>query len=227
LFSIDLVGHRLARRLDRSFRQRAAGLEAERLAGQALQRRERPGSGPHLEFGIADRPQLQQIVFATVMELEAANRLRVTAVEALGQPQHRRQCPNRTAQPPREMAEPVVLPLRRRLSMIARDERDRLDLVGLEAAQVAVGDQVVRVLVVPFVADVDADVVQNRGVLQPFALAIGEPVDRARLIEQRQREPGDVIRMLRPVVAALGELEDAASPHVGIAIGLDDLFPVP
>ena len=32
--------------------------------------------------------------------------------------------------------------------MIARDERDGLDLVRLEAAQVAVLDQVVRVLVV-------------------------------------------------------------------------------
>ena len=97
---------------------------------------------------------------------------------------------------PPQVAEAVVLPLRRRLAVIARDERDRLDLVRLEAAQIAVLDQVVRVLVVALVADVDADVVQERGVLEPFALAVGQAVDGARLIEQRRR------RAARPAARA-------------------------
>ena len=111
--------------------------------------------------------------------------------------------------------------------MVAGDERDDLDLVGLEAAQIAVLDQVVRVLVVPLVADVDADVVQERRVLQPLALAIGQAVHAARLIEQRQREPRDLLRVLGPVVAALGQLDDAAAADVGVAIGLRDLLAVP
>ena len=51
----------------------------------------------------------------------------------------------------------------------------------LEAAQIAVLDQVVRVLVVTLVADVHADVVEQRRVFEPLALAIGQAVDAARL----------------------------------------------
>src|SRR5439155_13653155 len=69
-----------------------------------------------------------------------------------------------------------------------------------------------------------ADVVEDRRVLEPLALAIRQAVNRARLIEQHDREPRDVLRMLRKVVAALGELEDAAPPDVGIPIGLRDLL---
>ena len=49
----------------------------------------------------------------------------------------------------------------------------------------------------------------------------------ARLVEQRHRQPRDLLRVLRPVVAALGELDDAAAPDVGVAIGLRDLLAVP
>ena len=41
------------------------------------------------------------------------------------------------------------------------------------------------------------------------------------------RQPRDLLRVLRPVVAALGQLDDAAAPDVGIAIGLRDLLAVP
>ena len=69
--------------------------------------------------------------------------------------------------------------------MITRDERDGFDFLGLEAAQVAVPDQIFGVLMVAFVADMHADVVQDRRVFQPLALLVGEAVDRARLIEER------------------------------------------
>ena len=146
-----------------------------------------PRGGPQLQLRVARRPQLQQIVVAAVVELEVRDRLRVAAIEALGQPQDRRERANGAPRAPAQAAEAVVLPLRRRLAVIPRDEADRLDFVRLEAAQIAVLDQVVRVLVMPLVADVHADVVQDRRVLEPLALAIGEPVDRARLIEERHR----------------------------------------
>ena len=48
-------------------------------------------------------------------------------------------------------------------------------------------------LVMAFVADVHADVVQNRGVFEPFPLAIGQPVNRARLVEQGDGQPRHVL----------------------------------
>ena len=59
-----------------------------------------------------------------------------------------------------------------------------LDLGGVEAAQIAVANQVVRVFVVTLVADVHADVMEQRGVFEPLAFMIGQGVDAARLFEQ-------------------------------------------
>ena len=49
-----------------------------------------------------------------------------------------------------------------------------------------------------------------------------EAVDAARLVEDGQREPRDLLRVLRPVAAALAELDDAAAADVGIALDLAD-----
>ena len=122
------------------------------------------------------------------MELEPGNCLLVAAVEAFGQTKDRGERANRAPAPAAEVAESALMPIRRRLTMIPGDERDRLDFVRLESAQVAVLDQVVRVLVVPLVRDVDADVVKERCVLQPLALALRERMDAARLIEERHGE---------------------------------------
>ena len=86
-----------------------------------------------------------------------------------------------------EIVEADVAALRRRAAVIAGDQRDDLDLVGLEAAQVAVLDQVVRMAMMPLVADVVADVVQEARVLEPLALAIAEAVHALGVVEQRQR----------------------------------------
>jgi hypothetical protein len=194
----------------------AAHFEAKRLAGEPFERHQRSRRGPQLELRVAGGPQLQQVVVAAVVELEAGDRLRVAAIEALGETQHRGKRSHRPPHPARQTAESFVLALRLRLAVVARDQRNRLDFVWLEAAQIAVHDQIVGVLVVALVADMHADVVQDRRVLEPFPLAI----------EQREREPGDVLRVLGPVVAALGELEDAAAADVGIAIGLRDFLAV-
>ena len=200
--------------------------EPERLAGHALERRGVPRRGPELQLGVARRAQLQQVVVAAVVDLEAGDALCVAAVEALRQPQNGRQRADGAARAARQLLEALVAALRRPLPMVAGDQRDRLDLLGLEPAQVAVLHQVVRVLVVSLVADQHADVVQNRRVLEPLALAIGEAVNRARLVEQADGETRDVLRVIGPVLAAVGELEHAPAADVGVAVGLRDFLAV-
>src|SRR5215831_10561421 len=63
LFSIG-VGGRL---------QRPAHFDAQRLAHQALERRRVPRRGPELQLRVARGPQLQQVVVAAVVQLEAGD----------------------------------------------------------------------------------------------------------------------------------------------------------
>ena len=185
-----------------------------------------PLGGPELELRVARRPNLQQRIVAPIVELEARDRLSVTAVEIFRESKHRREPPDDLAPLPAELPEVRVVARRRRAPVIPGDQRDRFDFVRFEPAQVAVLDQVVRVAVVTFVADVDAGVVQDGGVFEPLALLVGHPVNGARPIEERQRQPRNLVGMIGPVAAALGQLDDAAAAHVGIAIGLCDLLAV-
>ena len=112
-----------------------------------------------------------------------AHQLVVAAVEALGDAQQRREPAHRT--PLRRAARSRSSASRfrgSRLAVIARDHRDQLDLLGRQPAQVAVTDDVVRMLGVPVVADRGADVVQQRGVLRaaraPRAAAGARPEGR-------------------------------------------------
>src|SRR5437867_2314588 len=204
-----------------------AHFNAKRFPQHPLERLGVPARRPQLELRIARRPNLQQPIVATIVKVERGDGLRVTAIEALGQTENRRQRPDRAPALARQLVEARMPPFGSRTSMIPRQERDCLDLVGLEAAQIAVLDQIVRVLVMPFVADMDADVVQDAGVLEPFALAIGEAVNSARLLEEGDGEPRHLVGMLRPEIAALGELDDAAAADVGVTIRLRDLLAVP
>ena len=95
----------------------------------------------------------------------------MAAIEPLGETDHRRERLDGLAQRSLQVAVALVGLLRRGLPMIARDERHDLDLLRREAAQVAVLDQIVRMAVVALVADVHADVVQQRAVFEPLALA--------------------------------------------------------
>ena len=107
--------------------------------------------------------------------------------------------------------------------MVAGDERDDFDLARLEPAQVSVLDQVIRMLVVTIVADVHADIVQQRRVLEPFAFAIAELMCLAHAVEERASELRDLLRMLRQIVAPLGQLDHASTPHVRIPVDLVDV----
>jgi hypothetical protein len=196
LFSISVTRRwrdrrnaRKGERGGRHFLNGAADFESQRLAGEPFERRGVTRRRPELELGVASGANLQEIVVAAVVKLHAADALGVAAVEAFGEAQNGGERTNGPALPAFEIGEAFVAPLRRRLPVIPGDQRDALDFVRLEAAQMAVADQIVRVLVMLLVADVDADVVQDGCVLEPFALAIGEPVDRAGLIEQRDRQP--------------------------------------
>ena len=156
------------------------------LAGHAFERSGVARRGPEFQLRVTRRSQLQQIVVAAIVELEARDGLRVAAIEALGEAQNRRERPHRAARATTQVAEPVVAALGRGLTMVTRDERNRLDFVGLEAAEVAVLDEVIRVVVVACVADVHPDVVQDRRVLEPLALAVGQAMNGSRVVAGRR-----------------------------------------
>ena len=100
--------------------------------------------------------------------------------------------------------------------VVAGQRSEHLDLLGREAGQVAVRDQVVRVLLVLGVADIAADVVEKRAVLQPLALGCRKLVEGVRLVEELERQPRHVGRMEHLRVASPQEAVDAAGPHVPV-----------
>jgi hypothetical protein len=112
----------------------SAHFNAQRLPEKPLERLRVAAGGPKLELGIAARANLQQPVLAAIVKVDARHRLRMAPVEALGQTQDRRQRSDDTTTLPRQGAVPFVAPLRRGLAMIPRDQRNRFDLLGIEAA---------------------------------------------------------------------------------------------
>src|SRR6476620_3580182 len=74
----------------------------------------------------------------------------------------------------------------------------------------------------PVIADVYADVVQQGCIFQPLALTIAKSMDATCLIENAERQPRHLLRMLRPVSAPFTQLDDAAAAHVGITLDLAD-----
>jgi hypothetical protein len=118
----------------------------------------------------------------------------------------------------RERAELRVLPARTAPAVVARDVRDHLHLEGREAAQLAVLDEVVRVLVVVQVGDVVADVVQEGGVLEEGALGVPQAVPPGRAVEEGQGQLRHLARVLLVPLAALGQAHHAAPAHVRIGL---------
>jgi len=204
-----------------------ADLDAERFPRERLERRGVPRGGPQLQLRVARRAQLQQVVVAAVVKLEARDRLRVAAIEAFREAQNRGERADGAAGPPAQIPKPLVLAFGRRQPMIPRHERDGFDFVRLEAAQVTVFHEVIGVFMVSLVADVDADVMENRGIFEPHAFHVRQAVNHARLIEQRDGQARHVLRVLGPVAAAFRELEHTAPPHIRIPVGLRDFLAVP
>ena len=107
--------------------------------------------------------------------------------------------------------------------MVSGDERDDFDLLRVEAPQVAVLDQIVRMVVMSGIADVRADVVHHRGELEPLARVIRQSMNSPCLIEERERQAPDLLGMDRLVVASLGQGQRTAASDVGNLICLGDL----
>jgi len=116
--------------------------------------------GPQLELRITSGAQPHQIRVPLGHDVDRRDNLRMAAIESFGEAENRRERADRPAATAAEIAEQLVPLLGRRLTMVARDERDRVHFLGIEAAQVAVPDEIAGMFVVPLVADVDADVVQ-------------------------------------------------------------------
>ena len=117
--------------------------------------------GPELELRIAVCADLKEVVVSAIVQLDAVDDLRVAAVEALREAENGGE---RADGPPRaspQLAEALMRSLRCGLPMIACDKGDRLDLFRLEAAQLTILDQVVRMLVVTIVSAVDANVMED------------------------------------------------------------------
>jgi hypothetical protein len=74
------------------------------------------------------------------VQLDVRQALGVTAIEAFGQPQDRGERSDGLPALPRHAAVLIVTPLRRGAPMVARNERNRVDFLGFEAAQIAILD---------------------------------------------------------------------------------------
>ena len=177
---------------------------------------------PELELRVAGGAEPDQIRVAARDDVERGHDLGVAAIEPFGEAQHRGQRPDRLPQAPLQGAIPIMGLFRRRLAMIARQERNNLDLLRVESPQLAVLNQVIRVPVVPFVGDMHAGVVEQRPVFQPLPLAVGERVDRPGLVEYGQRELRDVARVRGGIPAAFTQFDDAAAADVRVTLDLPD-----
>lgn len=176
------------------------------------------GGGPQLELHVAGGLDLHDGALALIGEREPAHALRMAAVEAFREPQDGRERAYDGALSTAELPKALVASLWRGASVIAGDERDDVDFVGLEAPQIAIANEVVGVLVVRLVTDVDADVVQECRVLEPLVFLIGQPVPAARGVEQPPAQAGDLLRMIGGIVTAFSELDHTPTPHVWIAV---------
>jgi hypothetical protein len=196
----------------------AGDLEADGRAEHILERGHMAVRGPELQLRIACGAEPRQVIVAARVQVDTGDRLRVAAVEPFGQSYHGRQKANDAPQRSAELTVSFVRLLGGGLSMVPREQRDHLDFLGIEPAEITVLDQVIRMPMVSFVADVHTDVVQQGAVLEPLALAIAEAVHAARLVENAERQSSHLLRVLRPVAAPLAELDDAAAADVGVAL---------
>ena len=208
-------------RYRRGFSER--NLEAHRLAHSLLKRLEVASRCPDLELCVAATVELNDDVFASVVDFEPGNRLGMAAVETFRHAEYRSEGAHGPAQRRRQLRVLRMRAFRRTATVISRDEGHHFDLIGMKAAQVAVLDQVVGVLVMSGEADMPTDVVHQRRVFQPLALAFRQSMDAACLIEKREREAHHLIGVIGVIAAALRQFQGAPAPYVRNAVDLRDL----
>ena len=86
----------------------ARHFEPDGLAEESFERRNVPVRRPQLEFRVAVRAQAGEIIVTTREQIESAERLRVAAIQALGEPHHCGQRPNVLPQGSGKVAEALV-----------------------------------------------------------------------------------------------------------------------
>ena len=111
-----------------------ADLESERLAGEPFEWFRMARRRPQFQLRLTSGTDLQQVVVAAIVQVDAADDLSVAAIEAFGQTQDRGETADGAPGAPPQVAESLVRALRRRLPMVAGDQRNLFDLVRLEAA---------------------------------------------------------------------------------------------
>ena len=172
------------------------------------------------------RAEHEAVPVAGGLQFHVFDHLAVAAVQVLGDAQQRRPDTHGAALGGGQRRQRAFRFLGPPATVVLRHERDGLDLLGLEPAEPAVADQVVRVLVMVLVRDVPADVVQQRRVFEPLACAVSRLVDAARLVEQREGQAGHVLGVLAVPAAPLAEFDDAAPADVGIPLDGGDVLAI-
>ena len=114
------------------------------------------------------------------------------AIETVGDAQQRRELAQAKAILARQRREPRLGRLRVAPAVVPHQRGEERDLGRREAAQLGVLDEVRRVPVVALGRNVLADVVDHRRELEHLPIVRTELVQRLRLVEEPQCEPGDV-----------------------------------
>ena len=116
----------------------------------------------------------------THKRVEILNPAAAAPVEAVGDPQQCGEFPQAGAVVGSQGGEAGFGRLRVAAAVMAHERGEERDLGGLEAAQLAVLDEIGGVAVMALAGDVLADVVQQRRELEHLAVAVAEPVQRRR-----------------------------------------------
>ncbi len=132
----------------------------------------------------------------------------MSSVESIRHPKQRCQPDHSLALLRRKRREVAVLLLRLRSPVVAGDVRHYHLLVRRHAEQLGVGDEVVRVLVMALVANVVADIVEQRRVGQRLPVFRGASDARLERIEQLKRKLAHLMGMRQLVMTPVCKLKD-------------------
>lgn len=149
----------------------AGNLEADVDVQNSRERRGMPGGGPELQIRVPGGLEPEGQPFVRPLGAQTADNLGMAAVQAFHQADDAAEQFNRPALSAAKGAKRLVRSPWGRLAVIPRHERDDLHFLGVEPAEAPVPNEVVRVFVMALVTDVGADVVEQRAVLEPLALA--------------------------------------------------------
>ncbi len=147
---------------------------------------------PELELGVAGGAQAQQHERRADPRRDRGDDVLAAPVQTVGDAQQRGHPPDAIARAVVELTDEVVARLGLAAAVPANERGEQQDLLGVEAAQLTVRDEVRGVPVVVVVGDVLADVVQQRGVLEELTVAVVESVELAGLVEELEAQARDL-----------------------------------